>query len=154
MENFLFDFMLGGGIAAVSKIASAPFDRSKIVMQTQGSNPDILASGNLYTGFGDCITRFVMEEGVASLWKGNLASVIRYFPTQAMNFAFKDVYRHVFATKPTDSQAKKFFANILSGGAAGATSLLLVYPLDLANTLLSADVGKVPKFSGIFDCLG
>lgn len=42
----------------------------------------------------------------------------------------------------------------MSGGLAGATSLLFVYPLDLATTLLSADVGTNPKFSGIFNCLG
>ena len=29
-----------------------------------------------------------------------------------------------------------------SGGAAGATSLLIVYPLDFARTRLGADVGK------------
>jgi len=32
--------------------------------------------------------------------------------------------------------------NILSGGAAGATSLLVVYPLDFARTRLAADMGK------------
>ena len=28
-----------------------------------------------------------------SLWRGNLANVTHYFPTQALNFAFKDKYR-------------------------------------------------------------
>jgi hypothetical protein len=27
---------------------------------------------------------------VLSFWRGNLASVLRYFPQQALNFAFKD----------------------------------------------------------------
>ena len=37
----------------------------------------------------------------------------------------------------------KFFAgNLAAGGAAGATSLCIVYPLDFARTRLGADVGK------------
>ena len=48
----------------------------------------------------------------------------------------------------------KFFAgNLASGGAAGATSLLIVYPLDFARTRLGADVGKSAadrEFKGIY----
>jgi len=42
-----------------------------------------------------------------------------------------------------------------SGGAAGATSLLLVYPLDFARTRLAADIGKKSErqFAGLGDCL-
>jgi len=32
--------------------------------------------------------------------------------------------------------------NVASGGAAGATSSLFVYPLDFARTRLAADIGK------------
>lgn len=34
--------------------------------------------------------------GFLSFWRGNLANVIRYFPTQALNFAFKDKYKQIF----------------------------------------------------------
>lgn len=33
-------------------------------------------------------------------------------------------------------------ANLASGGAAGATSLCVVYPLDFARTRLGVDIGK------------
>lgn len=33
-------------------------------------------------------------------------------------------------------------ANLASGGAAGATSLRVVYPLDFARTRLGVDIGK------------
>jgi len=46
---------------------------------------------------------------------------------------------------------------MLSGGAAGATSLTFVYPLDFARTRLAADVGKGKggerEFNGLVDCL-
>jgi len=42
-----------------------------------------------------------------------------------------------------------------SGGAAGATSLTFVYPLDFGRTRLAADVGqgKAREFTGLVDCL-
>ena len=41
-----------------------------------------------YKGIGDCFARTYRDEGLVSLWRGNTANVIRYFPTQALNFAF------------------------------------------------------------------
>merc|ERR1719347_1833694 len=43
-----------------------------------------------YSGVIDCTTRVLKTEGVYPFWRGNLANVLRYFPTQALNFAFKD----------------------------------------------------------------
>jgi len=42
-----------------------------------------------------------------------------------------------------------------SGGAAGASSLLFVYPLDFARTRLAADIGlkSERQFTGLGDCL-
>lgn len=34
-----------------------------------------------YTGIMNCFSRVSSEEGVVSLWRGNLANVLRYFPT-------------------------------------------------------------------------
>merc|ERR1711956_189964 len=49
------------------------------------------------------------------------------FPTQALNFAFKDTIKATFATPKTAPQWQKFATNIASGGAAGTMSLLDVY---------------------------
>lgn len=38
----------------------------------------------------DCFVRTVKEEGVLAMWRGNGANIIRYFPTQALNFSFKE----------------------------------------------------------------
>jgi len=42
-----------------------------------------------------------------------------------------------------------------AGGAAGASSLLFVYPLDFARTRLAVDVGKGTdrEFNGLIDCI-
>ena len=46
----------------------------------------------------DCTARTMKNEGLISFWRGNLANVIRYFPTQALNFAFKDSVKAMFKT--------------------------------------------------------
>ncbi len=102
--------------------------------------------------------RIPKEQGFASFWRGNLANVIRYFPTQALNFAFKDKYKQIFlGGVDKHTQFWRYFAgNLASGGAAGATSLCFVYPLDFARTRLAADVGKAGsgrEFNGLADCL-
>jgi len=106
----------------------------------------------------DCFKRVYSEQGFLSFWRGNLANVIRYFPTQALNFAFKDFYKKTLCPyNPKKEPFKFFLGNMASGGAAGATSLMFVYPLDFARTRLAADVGKgkggAREFTGLTDCL-
>ena len=82
--------------------------------------------------------------------------MLRYFPTQALNFAFKDLYKGIFCPyNPKKEPVKFFIGNCMSGGAAGATGLTVVYPLDFARTRLAADVGsgKTREFNGLIDCL-
>lgn len=105
----------------------------------------------------DVFVRVPREQGLAALWRGNTANVIRYFPTQALNFALKDVYKAAFLKGvDKDRQFVRFFAgNLASGGAAGVTALCAVYPLDFARTRLALDVGRGNgrEFAGLTDCL-
>merc|ERR1719233_814861 len=107
-----------------------------------------------YTGVIDCTTRVLKTEGVYPFWRGNLANVLRYFPTQALNFAFKDAINAIFATPKGASPTTKFATNIASGGAAGTMSLLFVYSLDYARTRLANDAkgkGGERQFNGLID---
>ena len=109
-----------------------------------------------YNGIGDCFRRVLAEQGALSFWRGNLANVVRYFPTQALNFACKDFYKKTLCPyNPKTEPGKFFIGNMASGGAAGATSLCVVYPLDFARTRLAADVGsgKEREFTGLVNCL-
>lgn len=154
---FLKDFLAGGISAAVSKTAVAPIERVKLLLQVQHVSKQIsedkrykgtkhvlkkeyfcLLYANLlfFLGILDAIVRIPKEQGLLSFWRGNLANVLRYFPTQALNFAFRDVYKGFFL-KDIDKNVQfwRYFAgNLASGGAAGATSLCFVYPLDFART--------------------
>merc|ERR1712003_489157 len=95
------------------------------------------------------------EQGIAAFWRGNFTNIIRYFPTQAFNFAFKDGIKAMFPKADKNKEFTKFFLiNVASGGLAGAGSLCIVYPLDYARTRLASDVGSGrAQFNGLFDCI-
>jgi len=155
--GFAVDFLMGGVSAAVSKTAAAPIERVKLLIQNQD---EMIKQGRLtepYKGIGECFSRVIREEGVPSLWRGNMANVLRYFPTQALNFAFKDQFKRMFGySKEKDGYWKWFAGNLASGGAAGAASLLFVYSLDYARTRLANDnkaakKGGERQFTGLVD---
>jgi solute carrier family 25 (adenine nucleotide translocator) protein 4/5/6/31 len=158
LTNFAIDFLMGGVSAAVSKTAAAPIERVKLLIQNQD---EMLKSGRLdrpYGGIGDCFSRVIKDEGFGSLWRGNLANVLRYFPTQALNFAFKDYFKRMFGyNKDKDGYWVWFAGNLASGGAAGACSLFFVYSLDYARTRLANDNKSAKKgggerqFNGLID---
>jgi len=156
-KDFVLDFVAGGISAAVSKTVVAPVERVKLLLQIQDAHK-FIAKEERYNGMVDCFKRVYKEQGFLSYWRGNVVNVVRYFPTQALNFAFKDKYQAIFlGGVDKKEQFWRFFAGALaSGGAAGATSLLVVYPLDFARTRLGADVGKVAserEFKGLIDCV-
>jgi solute carrier family 25 (adenine nucleotide translocator) protein 4/5/6/31 len=157
LSGFLSDFLMGGVSAAVSKTAAAPIERIKLLIQNQD---EMIKAGRLsepYKGISDCFGRTIKDEGVIALWRGNTANVIRYFPTQALNFAFKDYFKSLFNfKKDKDGYWKWFAGNLASGGAAGASSLLFVYSLDYARTRLANDSKAAKKggqrqFNGLVD---
>jgi len=152
--NFVEDFFLSGIAAGVSKTAAAPIERVKLLVQNQD---EMIKQGRLsepYKGVVDCTKRTLAEEGIAPFWRGNLANVIRYFPTQALNFAFKGQIKQLFNVPKDASYATKMGANIASGGFAGSLSLTVVYSLDFARTRLANDSkGKDGKrqYNGLVD---
>lgn len=103
LRSFVVDFFAGGVSGMAAKTASAPLDRIKLTMQTQYINSAVKIP---YKSSWDCARRIYLEEGFWSLWRGNLANVYRYFPSQAFNFAFKDQYRTVFVRESFHSDEK------------------------------------------------
>jgi len=155
-SSFFVDFMMGGVAASISKTVAAPIERVKLLIQNQGA---MLAAGRLsapYKGITEAFVRTYKDEGFISFWRGNGTNVIRYFPTQALNFAFKDNYKQMFGFKRSEGYGLWVFGNIASGAAAGASSSIFVYSLDYARTRLSADgksaaTGGKRQFNGLID---
>merc|ERR1711929_35074 len=152
--GFAENFLLSGVAAGVSKTAAAPIERVKLLVQNQD---EMIKQGRLaepYKGVVDCVQKTLRTEGVLPFRRGNLANVLRYFPTQALNFAFKDTIKALFKTPKDAPNYVKFGTNILSGGFAGTLSLMFVYSLDYARTRLANDAkgkGGERQFHGLID---
>jgi len=146
--GFYEEFLIGGVSAGISKTFAAPIERVKLLIQNQD---EMIKQGILdkkYDGVLECTKRVTAQDGIVALWRGNWANVLRYFPTQALNFAFKDTFKKMFNVKKEESYAKWFMANMASGGLAGASSLVFVYSLDYARTRLANDTKSAKKGGG------
>ncbi|XP_010242284.1 PREDICTED: probable ADP,ATP carrier protein At5g56450 [Nelumbo nucifera] len=160
LVNFHRDLMAGAVIGGVAHTIVAPIERAKLLLQTQESNLAIVGGGGRrrFNGMLDCILRTIREEGVLSLWRGNATSVLRHYPSLALNFSLKDLYRNMLRCRR--SQESPFISgaldNFIAGAAAGCTTLVIIYPLEIAHTRLAADIGttEARQFRGIIHLLG
>ena len=138
-------FVAGGISGAVAKTVTAPLEAIKLKLQYTEDDDE---------GALDCARRIFEREGWRGFYRGNLANVLRYFPTQAFNFAFKDKIKRLMPKVDRKKHPWRAFAvNIVSGGIAGAGSLVLVYPLDTARTqlLICTNDDGSPKYANMVE---
>ena len=159
-QTVLKSLLSGGSAAAISKTIVAPIERIKLLLQVQHVSRTI-AVEHRYKGVVDCLVRIPREQGFISYWRGNNINVIRAFPKEALIFASRDKYKnalkqYVFNGPGSHEFASRLSLNVLSGSAAGATSLSVLHPLDFARTRLAADTGRVAserEFKGLVHCI-
>ncbi len=166
----------GSTAAALCMTLASPIQRVKLLLQTQA---EMVAAGRLmrpYAGMRDCFRRVVAEEGLLSLWRGNVAHLLRIVSANALGFVLKDRFKNVLhvdkvrvrvcggvcgcgsvrgadwwaAGQERDGYWKWVAANVASGSAAGLVTVLCTFSLDYARTRLASDVLRVayPGASG------
>jgi len=156
--GFAENFFLSGCAAVTSKTIAAPIERVKMVVQ---NCDEMVKQGVLkkpFNGITDTTQWIMKNEGVGAFWRSNFTNCLRYFPTQALNFAFKDAIKKVpvFAKNKVDGNFTRLGKNITAGGLAGGGSLCFVYSLDYARTRLANDMkakgsDTKRKFNGLLD---
>jgi len=139
-------FLLAGGIAgAVSRTATAPFDRLKIFLitsQAARKNAGIQAPNTTRTGLGaiaQSIVTIYKEGGVRGFWLGNGLNCIKIFPESAIKFLSYEASKRFFARyvdHVNDSRDICGFSRFVSGGIGGITSQLVIYPIETLKTRL------------------
>lgn len=113
-----------------------------------------------YKGVSDAFARTYREEGLLSLWRGNTANVIRYFPTQALNFAFSTycfsycsfLHTDHLLQRTTSSPSSVSRRTTVTGSGSPATSrlvVLLVPPHCSSFTLLTTLVRVLPTMPSL-----
>ena len=131
--------LASGGLAgACSRTCTAPIDRARLLMQ----------SGRVPGSLLDVFKTIVKQEGFASLWRGNGINVVKIVPESGARFAIFDYLKKCIAQDPTTITGGERFA---AGGAAGAVSQALIYPLEIVRTRLA--LAPVGTYKGAMHCM-
>ncbi|WFD31989.1 hypothetical protein MSPP1_003031 [Malassezia sp. CBS 17886] len=136
-------FLLAGGIAgAVSRTATAPFDRLKVYLITAQpaaaqapGQPSRSTVGSLVQSIG----AIYREGGLRGFWLGNGLNCVKIFPESAIKFLTYETSKRMFAKHVdhvSDSRDISGFSRFMSGGIGGITSQFAIYPIETLKTRL------------------
>lgn len=133
--------LTAGGIAgAISRTATAPVDRLKMLMQINDSGPRL----TIRTAF-----RAMAAEGsLHAFFRGNGANVLKIAPETALKLTFNDKLKGLLVA---DLHNIRPHERMFVGALAGASAQAIIYPLELIRTRLA--VSPVGHYHGIMHCL-
>jgi solute carrier family 25 (adenine nucleotide translocator) protein 4/5/6/31 len=135
-EKFVTALLTGGTASAVAKTIVAPFERVRLILQTQTLVPG--QSEKPFKGAVDALVHLVREQGFASLWRGNVPNLLRIVPTYGLRFTLFDYFKDLAALGSPEGKPLSLPRQMASGALSGFTTVLVTYPLDFARTRMSA----------------
>ncbi|CAL1614339.1 unnamed protein product [Knipowitschia caucasica] len=107
------------------------------------------SSGSVYRGPLHCISSILQTEGVAGLYRGAGAMVLRDVPGYALYFIPYMVL--VDLLRPDPSSSPHPCSIWLAGGVAGSVSWVTATPADVVKSRLQADAQR--KYTGVIHCI-
>lgn len=134
-----------------------PLDRLMIIFQTQTSNVAIKSGKHKeMRGIIPTVKYIVENQGFLALWRGFSASLVKYVPTQALNFTVHAKLGRMFPeVDPKADPTKSLIMGLAKGSLAGISTLLVVYPMETIKTKMTTDLGRNKsdrEFLGLIDC--
>ncbi|GJP31802.1 hypothetical protein CLOM_g15080 [Closterium sp. NIES-68] len=131
--------LVAGGMAgATSRTVTAPLETLRLRMMVTSDHGLLQTCSQVWS-----------EAGWRAFFRGNMVNVVRSAPQKAIDFfafeAFKQAIATVFPTGPASLQV------VASGALAGATSTLVLYPLDVVRSRLT--VAARSQYTGIGNAL-
>jgi solute carrier family 25 (mitochondrial carnitine/acylcarnitine transporter), member 20/29 len=136
----LKEISLAGGFSALpTTLVTTPFERLKIVLQTQTLDTF------KYKGPVDIIRKILAKEGIRGIktfYQGTIATVARDFPGSMAYFAtyegMKNRLTKMYRVNESDSNKIPILAILLSGGFAGMANWTVATPADVIKTRIQA----------------
>jgi solute carrier family 25 carnitine/acylcarnitine transporter 20/29 len=141
---------IAGGISAIPTTAiMAPSERIKCLLQVQqeaGGTPK-------YTGTMDCARHVYKEGGMASIYKGTGATLLRDIPASVVWFGTYEIVKQTMmefqGMDPSTGSSLSPMAVLTAGGLAGMATWSTIIPLDtLKSRYQTAPPGK---YSSLWD---
>ncbi|KAJ4372854.1 coenzyme A transporter [Neocucurbitaria cava] len=141
--EYLIKSGLAGGFAGcAAKTVVGPLDRVKILFQTH--NPQFAKYTGSWSGFPTAIRDIYQSAGIAGLFKGHSATLLRIFPYAGIKFlAYEQIRSRVIKNKAQETPSRRF----ISGSLAGMMSVFLTYPLEVIRVRLAFETRVEHKSS-------
>lgn len=118
----------------------APFERIRLLLQTQSLIP---GHAKPYNGLFDALQRIPKEQGITSLWRGNVPNLLRIVPTYGVRFTLFDYFQSVASIGLPKGEPLSLPRQMASGALSGLVTCVVTYPLDLARTRMSATAASL-----------
>ena len=131
----------GGFAGMISRTATAPIDRVKMLMQARPAGEPLSIRGG--------IAQIRAEGGGAAFFRGNGVNVIKIAPETAVKLVTFERAKQLLAADPYNVTVWERFA---AGGLAGAVAQAVIYPLEIGKTRLA--VSPPGTYRGLLHCLG
>jgi hypothetical protein len=140
-ESNAIKCLISGGVAgAISRTATAPLDRLKLILQVQ--------TGQNALALSQCVRKILQEGGMSGFYKGNGTNIIKIAPETGIKFF---VYEKLKNKLSDDQKTISPHQRFLAGSTAGVIAQSTIYPLECVKTRLA--LAKPGTYKGIIDCL-
>jgi solute carrier family 25 phosphate transporter 23/24/25/41 len=128
-----YGHLFTGGIAgAVSRTATSPLERLRILQQT--ASKEYLGKGTIGS-----FRHMAKIEGFRGFFKGNGATVAKIAPFSAFEFYFYALFKNNLYPGKERHELRNH-QKLIAGGLTGACAQALVYPMDLIKTYLTVNI--------------
>ncbi|ENN80295.1 hypothetical protein YQE_03288, partial [Dendroctonus ponderosae] len=141
LQHTYFQYFMAGAFSGICTTAiMAPGERIKCLLQIQEG----VAANKQYNGPLDVVIKLYKQGGIAALYRGGGATLLRDVPASGLYFLTYDAVQH-YITENGKHQPS-IIGTILSGGAAGIANWLIGMPADvLKSRLQTAPEGTYPN---------
>ncbi|XP_024377247.1 calcium-dependent mitochondrial ATP-magnesium/phosphate carrier protein 3 [Physcomitrium patens] len=140
-EHNRMRFLLAGAVAgAMSRTATAPLDRLKVMLavQTHSTTSSIMHG----------LTHIYQKNGVIGFFRGNGLNVLKVAPESAIKFYAYEIMKSALVGDEKHGEIGTL-GRLVAGGSAGAIAQTIIYPLDLLKTRLQChnEPGRAPRLA-------
>ena len=158
-------FLAGGLAGAISRTATAPLDRLRVLLQTRLSTPSYTINTSktfsrisYYELMKVSFVRIYQDGGILSFFRGNGLNVIKIFPESAIKFYVFEYTKELLRQHYSTGQSGATNGNnnpghdmlglggrFMAGGLAGLISQFVIYPLDTIKTRMMAQIDNASE---------
>eukprot|EP00924_Labyrinthula_sp_SR-Ha-C_P015696 snap_masked-scaffold_4-processed-gene-7.30-mRNA-1 protein AED:0.18 eAED:0.18 QI:0/-1/0/1/-1/1/1/0/288 len=134
-ESRFVSSLIASGIA---ELATLPTDVAKVRLQVQTS---LSSTAPKYKGMFHCIFQIQREEGTLALWKGWKPALLRQCCYSSLSLVLYEPIRNFF----TADRQPTFLQRLLSGGTAGALSILAFNWTEVVKTKMQTNLSSTTE---------